>query len=291
MKSILFVDRAWPLLSDLVRDFEDRCKGENVKIILLSEFKLSGFLGDIKVINIHDVPQKRTLIELQAEYQFSIQKTLVTERSFYDYCSFRRSQCYSRLSEQQIADKITPYVNSIDYVIREHVDLAIDWLQDSFIPSIVGPIAKHYKKEFIMLLPHYWWNDGALPLDRMDQTSSIIDKKYVYYFSNQSLCNREYLDSVFRKKKTLYVFKRSQMYSIKHRFVLFRNRLSSYEPISLRHWIARSPPCKPASAACTAPTTPWAWCWMQKASAAAAVCTKRRTCSIGPSAGSGSNSW
>ena len=239
MQTVLFIDRAWPLLSELVRDFEGYCKDKEVKVILLSEFKESGLLGDIEVINIHDVPQKRTLMEMQAEYQFSIQKTLVTERAFYDYCSFRRSQCYSRLTEQQIADNITPYVNAIDYVVRERVDLVIDWLQDSFVPSIAGPIAKHYKKQFIMFLPHYWWNDGALPLDRMDQTSSIIDKHYEYYYANQSLCNREHLDSIFRQKKTSFVIKRSRMYSFEHRIALFRNRLKSYEPISLRNWIIR----------------------------------------------------
>jgi hypothetical protein len=239
MKTILFIDRAWPLLTELVRDFEGYCKGKEVRIILLSEFKKSGSLGNIEIININDVPQRRTLMEMQAEYQFSIQKTLVTERAFYDYCSFRRSQCYSRLTEQQIANKITPYVNAIDYVVRERVDLVIDWLQDSFVPSITGPISKHYKKQFIMFLPHYWWKDGALPLDRMDQTSSIIDREYAFYYANQDLCNREYLDSIFRRKKTLYLIKRSRMYSFKHRIVVFRNRLKSYEPISLRHWIVR----------------------------------------------------
>ena len=239
METVLFIDRAWPLLSELVRDFEEYCKDKEVKVILLSEFKESGLLGDVEVINIHDIPQKRTIMEMQAEYPFSIQKTLVTERAFYDYCSFRRSQCYSRLTEQQIADKITPYVNAIDYVVRERVDLVIDWLQDSFVPSIAGPIAKHYKKEFIMFLPHYWWNDGALPLDRMDQTSSTIDKHYEYYYANQSLCNREQLDSIFRQKKTTYTIKRSRMYSFGHRITLFRNRLKSYEPVSLRNWIFR----------------------------------------------------
>jgi hypothetical protein len=90
-----------------------------------------------------------------------------------------------------------------------------------------------------MFLPHYWWNDGALPLDRMDQTSSIIDKHYEYYYANQNLCNREYLDSIFRQKKTSYVIKKNRMYSFEHRIKLFRNRLNSYEPISLRNWIIR----------------------------------------------------
>jgi hypothetical protein len=239
MSYILFIDRAWPLLAKLVSDFEACTLGSDTKIILLSEFKPSGKIGRVEVINIHDIPQKRTLMEMQAEYQFSIQKTLVTERAFYDYCSFRRSQCYSRLTEQQIAEKITPYVNAIDYMIRERVDLVIDWIQDSFVPSIAGPIAKHYKKQFRMFLPHYWWSDGALILDRMDQTSSIIDRYYNYYYENQNLCNREYLDNIFTQKKTLYAIERSRMYSLQHRIALFRNRLKSYEPISLRHWIVR----------------------------------------------------
>jgi hypothetical protein len=236
---VLFIDRAWPLLGELVYDFHEYTKVNGVKAILLSEFKKTGFIGGVEVINIHSVPQSRTLQELQDRYPFSIHKCLVTERAFYDYCSFRRSQCYSRLSESEIAEKITPYANALDYVIRERADIVIDWLQDSFVPSLAGSIADHYKKPFRMFLPHYWWSDGALVFDRMDQTSSVIDNLYQYYYSRPDLCELSVLDSIFKEKKTLYQIKRSRMYSIKHRIVLFMNRLRSYEPISIRNWIIR----------------------------------------------------
>jgi hypothetical protein len=147
---VLFIDRAWPLLSELVHDFHEYSKGTGVKVIILSEFKKTGFMGEVEVINIHSVPQSRSLRELQELYPFSIHRCLVTERAFYDYCSFRRSQCYSRLSESEIAEKITPYANALDYVIRERADIVIDWLQDSFVPSLAGPIAEYYKKPFRM---------------------------------------------------------------------------------------------------------------------------------------------
>jgi hypothetical protein len=236
---VLFIDRAWPLLSELVHDFHEYSKGTGVKVIILSEFKKTGFMGEVEVINIHSVPQSRSLRELQELYPFSIHRCLVTERAFYDYCSFRRSQCYSRLSESEIAEKITPYANALDYVIRERADIVIDWLQDSFVPSLAGPIAEYYKKPFRMFLPHYWWSNGALVFDRMDQTSSVIDNLYQYYYSRPDLCDITVLDSIFKEKKTLYVIKRSRMYSIKHRIVLFMNRLRSYEPISIRNWIIR----------------------------------------------------
>lgn len=239
MGTVLFIDRAWPLLTELVVDFQRNCQDTDIEVVLLSEFKKSGSLGKVEVINIYDVPQSRSLIQLQESYHFSIHKTLVTERSFYDYCSFRSSQSRSRLTEIEITEKVTPYANALDYLIRERVDIVIDWLQDSFVPSLAGAIANYYKKQFRMFLPHYWWSDGALVFDRMDQTSSVIDKYYEYYYSQPELCDRAALDGVFNTKKTLYVIKQSKMYSIKHRILLFRNRQRSYEPISIRNWIIR----------------------------------------------------
>lgn len=239
MSVVLFIDRAWPLLSELVHDFYGYCKDSDVKVILLSEFKESGLLAGIEIINIHDVPQNRSLLELQELYDFSIHKSLVTERAFYDYCSFRQSQCYSRLTESDIAKKITPYANALDYIIRERADLIIDWLQDSFVPSLAGPIAKHYNKQFRMFLPHYWWSNGALVFDRMDQTSSVIDSYYNYYYLNPEQCDINALNYIFKEKKTLFVIKRRFMYSLIHRFILFKNRLRSYEPISIQNWIVR----------------------------------------------------
>ncbi len=239
MRVVLFIDRAWPLLSELVNDFHEHTRGDGVKTILLSEFKKTGFIGGVEVINIHDIPQSRSLWELQEQYPFSIHRCLVTERSFYDYCSFRRSQCYSRLSENKIAEKITPYANALDYVMRERADILIDWIQDSFVPSLSGLIAKFYKKQFNMFLPLYWWTNGALVLDRLDQTSSTIDYFYKYYYLRPELCDRKFLDNVFKEKKTLFAIKRNKMYSLKHRIILFINRLRSYEPISIRNWIIR----------------------------------------------------
>lgn len=239
MKTVLFIDRAWPVLAQLVYDFHDQMEGEDVKVILLSEFKKTEFISGVEVINVFDVPQNRTLLDLQELYKFSIHKSLVTERSFYDYCSFRKSQCYSNLSEDEIAKKITPYANALDYLIRDRVDIVIDWIQDSFVPSLAGPIAEHYQKKFVMFLPHYWWSDGALVFDRLDQTSSKIDALYHHYYSMPGSVDRETLEFLFKNKKTLFVIKRSKMYSIKDRFILFFNRLRSYEPISLRNWIIR----------------------------------------------------
>jgi hypothetical protein len=239
MINVLFIDRAWPLLAELVGKFAELTHASGVNVLLLSEFKPTGICGNIETINIHDIPQRKSLIDLQKTYSFSLHKTLVTERSFYDYCSFRRSQSYSRLTEDQIAEKITPYANAMDFVIRERADIIIDWLQDSFVPSMAGPIAGHYNKPFKMFLPHYWWSDGALLLDRMDLTSTVIDKNYLHYYRNPELCDRIKLDAIFKTKKTLFVIKRSKMYSLSHRVTLFRNRLKSYEPISLRNWVVR----------------------------------------------------
>jgi len=39
---LLFIDHAWPLLSELASDFQEYSKGTDVKAILLSEFKKRG---------------------------------------------------------------------------------------------------------------------------------------------------------------------------------------------------------------------------------------------------------
>lgn len=239
MIRVLLIDRSWPMVAALARKFANSVKESDVNVIFLTDREPSGISGNFETINIFDVPQRRSLDELQAAYPFSLHKTLVTERAYYDYSSFRRSQCYSRLTEQQISERITPFANAFDYVIREKADLVLEWFPDSFIPSLSGRIAEYYKKPFRMFLQHYWWSDGAFYVDRMDTTSSMVDGNYQKFYENSDLCDREKLDNIFKAKKTLYAFSSGEMYTLSMRIrqVLIRQR--SYEPLSVSNWIVR----------------------------------------------------
>jgi len=239
MICVLFIDRSWPLVAQLVRNFADSVKGSDIRVLFLSDKEPSGVNENLETINIFDVPQRRSLEEMQAAFPFSLHKALVPERAFYDYSSFRGSQCYSRLSEEQIAKRVTPYANAFDFVIREKADLIMEWFPDCFIPSLAGQIAGHYGKPFRMFCQHYWWSDGAFFVDRMDLTSSEVDLRYRHYYANHALCDRQKLDNVFRQKKTLYGFSSSQMYTFSMRVRQVLIRLKSYEPPSLRNWIVR----------------------------------------------------
>ena len=183
MTRVLFIDRSWPLVAQLVRDFAASVQGSDIQVLLLSDREPSGISGNLETINILDVPQHRTLEEMQATFRFSLHKALVPERAFYDYSSFRVSQCYSRLSNEQIAERITPFANAFDFVIREKADLVMEWFPDCFIPSLAGRIARHYGKPFRMFLQHYWWNDGAFLVNRMDLTSSKVEPQLPVLFS------------------------------------------------------------------------------------------------------------
>lgn len=239
MIRVLFIDRAWPMVATLVREFADAARGSDIHVLFLSDKQPSSINGNLEIINILDVPQQRTLEEMQAEYSFSLHKTLVPERAFYDYSSFRRSQCYSRLSEAQIAACVTPFANAFDFVIREKADFVQEWFPDCFIPSLAGQIAGHYGKPFRMFTQHYWWNDGAFFIDRMDLSSTDVNDNYRHYYENPALCDHAKLDAIFKTKKTLYAFSSGEMYTLPMRLRLIVNRRNSYEPPSVRNWVVR----------------------------------------------------
>lgn len=239
MTRVLFIDRAWPVVRQVVHAFASSVTTSDIQVLFLTDREPSGVVGNCETINIADVPQHRSLKELQGSYPFSLHKTLVPERAFYDYSSFRSSQRYSRLSEKEIADRVTPFANAFDFVIREKADLILEWYPDCFIPSLAGQIADYYSKPFKMILQHYWWNDGAFFIDRTDLTSSEIDAKYQHYYANSALCDRQRLDEVFRQKKTLYGFSSSEMYTLSMRLRTVLNRQKSYEPPSIRNWVER----------------------------------------------------
>ena len=241
VKNVLFYDHNWSQVARLVRMFADLVRESGVHVILVSDKQPSQINGNLEILNIYDVPQKKTLKELQEQYSYSLHKALVPERAFYDYSSFRRSQCYSRLSEEQISKIITPYVNAIDYAIRSRADLIIEAFPDNFLSSVAQMIATEYKKPFFVPFPQYWWKDGGLIIDRMNMTSTVIDKNYELFYKNPNLLDMKHLEKIFLKPLTtaFTTIKQSKMYSLKDRLQLIINREKSYQPVSLRNWIVR----------------------------------------------------
>lgn len=240
IKYILLYDHNHALVGRLIQMFADIVRESGIHVIALSHKQPSQIRGNLEVVNIFDVPQKKTLGELQEKYNHSLHRALVPERAFYDYSSFRRSQCYSRMSEEQIAKKITPYINALDYIIRERTDLIIEWFPDNFLSSVASMIAAEYNKPCLVPFAHYWWKDGALILDRMNMTSTVIDSNYDLFYSAPNLLDMQHITNTYKKPlTTAFSFKRSKMYTLKDSVQLRINRQKSYQPISLRNWIVR----------------------------------------------------
>ena len=241
VQNVLFYDHNWSQVARIIRVFTNLVRESGIHVILLSDKLPSHISGNLEVINISDVPQKKTLGELQEKFSYSLHKALVPERAYYDYSSFRRSQCYSRLSEEQIAKKITPYVNAVDYAIRERADLIIEAFPDNFVSSVAQMIATNYKKPFFVPFPQYWWKDGALIIDRMNMTSTVIDRNYDLFYESPDLLDIKHLTNIFLKPLTtaFTTTKKSKMYTLRDRLQLIINREKSYQPVSLRNWIVR----------------------------------------------------
>lgn len=240
VQNVLFWDHNYSHVASIVEAFANLTRGSGVHVIMLSDKRPSRLTENFEVINIRDVPQKKSLVELQQGYGYSLHRALVPERAFYDYSSFRRSQCYSRLSEEQIAEIITPYVNALDYAIRERADSFYDWWPDNFLSSVGQMISTNYKKTCAIPFPQYWWKDGSLVIDRMNMTSSVIDSNYELFYKNPDLLDKKQVANTFAKPLTsAFAVKVSKLHALKERIGLIITRQKTYQPISLRNWIVR----------------------------------------------------
>ena len=236
MMQVLLTDRPWPMMVKVARIFANSVKENNVHVLFLSVKEPSRIDGNFEIVNIFDIPQQRSLKELQSEYPFSLHKAIVPERSFCDYSSFRQSQCYSRVNNVHVDKWVGLYTNAFDYLLRERVNLVLENSPDCFIPTLCGQIAAYYQKPFRMIYILYWWSDGALFFDRTDWTSTDIDKKYQYFFDNPSLVNHDKLDKIFSSKKTYFQhLPNSRLMRLRQ----ILNKKNSYEPLSLQNWVVR----------------------------------------------------
>ncbi len=237
MFNVLLIDRSNSATFELAVHLANNINNRDVKILFLSDKEPSSIKANLEVINVSDIPQSTSLATLQEQYNFSLHKTLVTERAFFDYSSFRKTQCYANFTLDEVYRIATPYINALDYLIRERVDLVIEGLADNFMTSVAGMIAKHYHKKFFMAYMYYWWTNGLLMVDRMDQTSSVVDEKYKYCLDNPAQLDRAMLDSFYGRKVLQPYF--PSTYTFRSRIAQVLNRSKSYEPISIKNWILR----------------------------------------------------
>lgn len=225
---------------------------ENVKLIMLTDRRRTENVLGNEIINIHDIPIKKSLADYQAKYDFSLFKAIVPDRAFFDYTSFYASTCYSKLNLKQIGTLILPYLAALDYYLSGQCDAFYTGMADAFFPSLGIKLAYHYRKRIICLQVYYWWSRGVLISDQPNQTSSMVEKKFDFYTSNPLLINRNDNNKFFAEKKAQLfpwrpetIKERKQLTLIEHRTsrpisiynLLFRKFRYFFDPLLIRLFI------------------------------------------------------
>ena len=234
----LILDRSNPVFAEWVRGLAPDLGGLGIDVLFVSDKEPSGRSGNLEIVNIRDVPQRDDLRAIEDRLGVSLHRALVPERAFFDYTSMRRCQTYSRMSLDRAYETVLPYVNAFDYLVRERADMVVEGLADNFMTSVVGRVAKRYGKPFYMAAAYYWWSDGLFFFDRLDQTSSAIDRRYAACRANPALVDRRRVEERFAEKRSnprLAV----GTYPLSQRLRQLIARRTSYEPLSLCHWVCR----------------------------------------------------
>ena len=239
MLRVLILDRSNPVFFQWVRGLAQAVTDLDLRILFVSDKEKSGLYGNLEVINVFDGLQDSELETLERKAGFSLHRALVPERSFFDYSSFRKCRTYSSLAIEEIGRRIRPYFNTLDYVIREKADVVLEGLADNFMTSLATRLARFYGKPFYMAYAYYWWSDGLFFVDRVDQTSSDVDRRYRHYRQHPEEIDRARVDSIFSQKRATLQFPGRGIYPLGLRLRQLWARRKSYEPISWSHWICR----------------------------------------------------
>lgn len=235
---VLLTDRSWPYLHLIAKDLAQKLVNTTHNIILLSEKEKSINNDNFQIINIHDIPVCESVVFYQKKYPFSIYKTIVCERAFTDYSSYRTFSRYSNCDQQHIEYWMELYLNAFDYIYSNKLcDVTIDNAPDCFIPPLSSKIADYYNIRYFSIHLTYWHENGIFFFDRSNWTSSHLDEKIMFYQENQEQINRKKLDVIFSTKKTL-LFKRAPQ--LKERLIQLFNRSKSYNPISIKYLALRT---------------------------------------------------
>lgn len=239
MLRVLIIDRSNPVFLRWVERLARAVTDLAVQVIFVSDKESTRTNGNLEIVNVFDIQQNEDITTLEHKLGFSLHRALIPERAFFDYSSFRRCQRYSDMDVRTVGEKVQPYFNAFDYLIREQADIVIEGLADNFMSSLAGRIAKSYEKEFYMGYCYYWWTEGFFFVDRLDQTSSQVDERYEYYRRHPEQIDRVRVERVFSQKRVTWQYPGAGILPIKLRLQQLRARNRSYEPFSLGNWICR----------------------------------------------------
>jgi len=234
---VVFIDHSYLHLIGWAEKFAKTVAG--IQVILVTDKSASRVDGNLEVINVRDVAQNLDLDALQEKLNFSLYRSLITERAYFDYTSFTKRECYSRLNMDQIDALIRPHVNALDEVIRTRADLVLGYVADNTIASLAAHIAEYYGKPFAASSPSYWYADGYAFRDRTDQTSSQVDALYHRYYANQSSINRAAIQELYSIKRVTHQFSDTVVYALGPRLRKIIGSRHWHDPFSPVNWLAR----------------------------------------------------
>jgi hypothetical protein len=234
---VVLIDHSYLHLIGWAEKFAKSVVG--IEVILVTDKSPSRVVGNLEVINVHDVAQNLDIDELQQKLNFSLYRTLITERAYFDYTSFTKRECYSRVNLDEIAKLICPYVNALDEVIRTRADLVFGYLADNTVVSFAAHIAEHYGKPYAAPSISYWSADGYFFRDRTDQTSSQVDALYSHYYANQSSIDRASIQEFYSTKRVSHQYSDIIVYSLPVRIKKILSSQRWHDPFSPINWLTR----------------------------------------------------
>ena len=234
---VVVIDHSYFHLIGWVEKFAKSVAG--VRVILVTDKSPSRVDGTLEVINVRDVAQNLDLDELQQKLNFSLYRSLITERAYFDYTSFTKRECYSRVNLDKIGELIRPHVNALDEVIRLRADLVLGHVADNTIASLAAHIAEHYGKPYAAPSAYYWWPDGYFFLDRANQTSSQVDALYRRFYANQSSIDRAAIQKLYSAKRVSFEYPDIIVYPLRVRLRKIIGSRHWHDPFSPTNWLMR----------------------------------------------------
>lgn len=245
---VLFLDKNYPEIFYAIERLAAYVDRKNIEVICLSERRQSESNANLRIVSVNDYGSDYSIDFFQKKYNFSLYKLLVVERSLLNYYSFRQECIYSDVGVVGFEEKYRRYLNAVDSLLSDGIDLFIDSKSDNFVTNLVARVCESYKTPIALKMLHYWWSDGCLLLDGSSQTSSLIEANYKFYRANLDQIDNCLIESTYIKKISMWApkrnvgFSKSIRYAIKkmgQRILLLRNRQQSYEPLSIRNLLVR----------------------------------------------------
>lgn len=234
---VVFIDHSYLHQIGWAEKFARSTSG--LHVILLTDKLPSRQDGSFEVVNVRDVAQNQSLEALQAKFNFPLYRALVAERAYFDYTTFRQSECYSRVTLDDVGKLVSQHVNALDEIVRTRADLVIGHLADNAIAAIAAHVSEHYGKPYAAEFPFYWWPDGCIFVDRADQTSSQVDALYERFYRDQTKIDRDRLTQVYHAKRVSHTYLDNVVYALGARIRKIFGSRDWHDPFSPLNWIVR----------------------------------------------------